>query len=103
MAVPMAETIFRILLFLVILTSLCNSDDYKYDDYNYNEYNYNEYNYNEYNNENYDYSQELNDYYGQQNIIAPAPAPTPILPPFIPSSPTPLPPMPPPGNYIFVS
>ena len=51
--------------------------------------------------ENYDYySQELNDYYGQQNIIAPAP--TPILPPFIPPSPTPLPPMPPPGNYIFV-
>ena len=96
MAVPMAETIFRILLLLVILTSLCNSDDYKYDDYNYNEYNYNEYNYNEYNNENYDYSQE----FGQQNIIAPAP--TPILPPFIPPSPTPLPPMPPPGNYIFV-
>ena len=95
MAVPMAETIFRILLFLVILTSLCNSQDYKYDDYNYNEYNYNEYN-----NENYDYSQELNDYYGQENIIAPAP--TPILPPFIPPSPTPLPPMPPPGNYIFV-
>ena len=100
MAVPMAKTNFSILLFLVILTSLCNSQDYKYDDYNYNEYNYNEYNYNEYNNENYDYSQELNDYYGQQNIIAPAP--TPILPPFIPPSPTPLPPMPPPGNYIFV-
>ena len=98
MAVPMAETIFRILLFLVILTSLCNSDDYKYDDYNYNEYNYNEYNYNEYNNENYDYSQELDDYYENENLLAPAQSPIP--PPFIP--PPPPPPMPPQGNYILV-
>ena len=29
------------LLFVVFLTSLCNSQDYRYDDYNYNEYDYN--------------------------------------------------------------
>ena len=43
----------------------------------------------DYYNENYDYyNQELNDYYGHQNLLAPAPLP--IQPPSQP------------GNYIFV-
>ena len=92
---PMEKTYFRILLFLVFITSLCNSQDYTYDE-NYNYYNEN-YDYTD------DYSQELNDYYGNQNLLAPAPSPIP--PPFIPPPPlpaTPPPPPPQPGNYIIV-
>ena len=55
------------LLFVVFLTSLCNSQDYRYDDYNYNEYDYNNQQPEDYTD---DYSQELNDYYGQ-NLRAP--------------------------------
>ena len=48
----MEKTNFCILLlFVVILTSLCNSQDYEYDDYNHYDYDYTD-----------DYSQELNDY-----------------------------------------
>ena len=90
---PMEKTYFRILLILVFITSLCNSQDYTYDE-NYDYYNEN----NEYYTD--DYSQELNDYYGQQNLIAPGPSPIP--PPFIPPPPTPPPPPPQPGNYIIV-
>ena len=88
---PMEKTYFRILLFFVFLTSLCNSQYYEYDE-NYDYYN-----------ENYDdYSQEINDYYGNQNLLAPAPSPIP--PPFIPPPmpQTPPPPPPKPGNYIIV-
>ena len=83
---PMGKTYFRILLFFVFIISLCNSQDYEYDE-NYDYYN-----------ENYDYySQELNDYYGHQNLLAPAPPP-----PFIPPPPTP-PPLPPQtGNYMLI-
>ena len=84
----MEKTNFCVLLFfLVILSSLCNSQDYEYDDYNYNEnYDYTD-----------DYSQELNDYYGQ-NLLAPAPLPIP--PPPTPP-PTPPPPPPPMGKMTF--
>ena len=89
---PMEKTYFSILLFLVFITSLCNSQDYEYDE-NYDYYN-----------ENYDdYSQEINDYFGNQNPLAPTPSP--IQPPFIPPPPpssTPPPPSPQPGKYIFV-
>ena len=37
----MDKTNFCILLFVIFLTSLCNSQVYRYDDYNYNEYDYN--------------------------------------------------------------
>ena len=37
----MEKTNFCILLFVIFLTSLCNSQVYRYDDYNYNEYDYN--------------------------------------------------------------
>ena len=55
----MEKTNSCILLFLVFLTSFCNSQD-RYDDYNY----YDEYDYNNQQPEDYtdDYSQELNDY-----------------------------------------
>ena len=87
---PMEKTYFRILSFLVFITSLCNSQDYAYDE-NYDYYN-----------ENYDYtdySQEINDYFGNQNLLALAPSP---IPPPLPPSPTPPPPSPQPGKYIFV-
>ena len=72
----MEKTNLSILFSLFLLTSLCNSQDYEYDDYNYNEnYDYTD-----------DYSQELNDYYGQ-NLLAPAPLP--ILPQTPPSLPQP--------------
>ena len=75
----MEKTNLSILFFLFLLTSLCNSQDYEYDE-NYNYYN-----------ENYDYySQELNDYYGPQNLLAPA-APPPFIPPLPPSPPPPPP------------
>ena len=68
----MEKTNLSILFFLFLLTSLCNSQDYEYDE-NYDYYN-----------ENYDYySQELNDYYGPQNLLAPAPPP-PFIPPLPP-------------------
>ena len=92
---PMEKTYFRILLILVFITSLCNSQDYTYDE-NYDYYNENY----DYYNENYDdYSQEINDYFGNQNLLAPAPSP---IPPPLPPSPTPPPPSPQPGKYIFV-
>ena len=92
---PMEKTYFRILLFFVFITSLCNSQDYEYDE-NYDYYNEN-YDYTD------DYSQEINDYFGNQNLLAPAPSP--IQPPFIPPPlpPTPPPPTPQPGIYIIVS
>ena len=87
----MEKTNFCVLLFfLVILSSLCNSQDYEYDDYNYNEnYDYTD-----------DYSQELNDYYGQ-NLLAPAPLPIPPPPPPPTPPPTPPPPPPPMGKMTF--
>ena len=82
----MEKTNFYILLFIVFLTSFCNSNDYNYDDYKYNEYNYDEDEYYGYNNqkpEDYtdDYSQELNDYYDQNLPDPPTPAPIPPPPP----------------------
>ena len=91
----MEKTNLSILFFLFLLTSLCNSQDYEYDE-NYDYYNEN-YDYTD------DYSQEINDYFGNQNLLAPAPSPIP--PPFIPPlppSPTSPPPSPQPGKYIFV-
>ena len=38
---PMDKTYSRILLFLIFITSFCNSQDYKYDDYDDNNYDYN--------------------------------------------------------------
>ena len=89
----MEKTNFDILLFVVFLTSLCNSNDYNYDDYKYNEYNYDEdeyYGYNDQKPEDYtdDYSQDLNDYY-DQNLLAPPNPPPP------PPTPHPIPPPPP--------
>ena len=69
----MEKTNLSILFSLFLLTSLCNSQDYEYDDYNYDEYNYDR---------NYDYTDD--DYYGNQNLLAPAPPP-----PFIPQPPSP--------------
>ena len=79
-----------ILLFLVFLTSFCNSQDYRYDDYNYDEYDYNNQQPEDYTD---DYSQESNDYY-YQNLFPP---PNPPLPPPIP----PPPPMAPMGKMTF--
>ena len=91
----MEKTHFCILLFLVYLASICNSQDYKYDDYNYDDYDY-------YNNQkpgDYtdNYSQDLNDYYDQNLLAPPNPPPFPPIPPPIP--PTTPPPMP--GKMIF--
>ena len=74
----MEKTNFGLLLFLFSVTSLCKSqsDDYNYDPYNYDQNNYDEFDYN-----------EKYDYYGHQNLLAPAPLP--------------LQPPPQPGNYIF--
>ena len=91
---------FSIVLILVFLTSSCDTDDYNNDNYKYDQYNYDEYNYDEYN---YD---DKYDYYGHQNLLAPAPLPIspPTSHPPPPPSPPPMPPTPPPktGNYIFV-
>ena len=92
----MGKTYFNILLFLVFFISLCNSYDYKYDDYNNNKY---EENYKYYDHYHWDYytddnSQELNDDYGHQNLLAPAAFP--ISPPLTP----PPAPTPKPGNNI---
>ena len=112
---------FSILLFLGFLTALCNSNYDKYDKYKYDE-NYRghirgeqrgqspaltfsdllnrifKYDYYDHTSEDYtnDDNQELNDYYGHQNLLALAPFP--IAPQFNPPSP----PLPQPGNYIFV-
>ena len=114
---------FSILLFLGFLTSLCNSNYDKYDNYKDDE-NYrghikggakgavapltfwdllnriSKYDYYDHTSEDYtnDDNQEFSDYYGHQNLLALAPFP--IAPPFNP--PSPLPPLPKPGNYIFV-
>ena len=74
----MEKTHFYISLFLVFLTSLCNSEDYKYDDYEY----YDEYNYNDNQKpDDYadDYSHESNDYY-DHNLLVPLNPPV-LLPP----------------------
>ena len=84
----MEKTYFCILLFVVILTSLCNSQDYNNDEYNYNEY----YDYQD------DYSQDLNDYYDQNLLAPPNPPPLSRIPPPIPP-PTPPPPM---GKMIIL-
>ena len=71
----MEKTNFCILLFMVLLTSLCNSQyDYTYDDYENDEYNYNEY---------YDYNNQKSEDYYDQNLLAPPnlPAPLPMPPP----------------------
>ena len=78
----MEKTNFCSLLLFLVFATLCNSQDYEYDDYNYNEnYDYTD-----------DYSQELNDYYGHQNLLAPAPPP-PFIPPTLP---------PRTGNYMLI-
>ena len=82
----MDKTNSCILLFVVILKSLCNSQDYNNDEYNYNEY----YDYND------DYSQDLNDYYDQN--LPPNPPLAPPRPPPIPPIPPPPPPM---GKITF--
>ena len=87
-----------ILLFLVFLTSFCNSQDYRYDDYNYDEYDYNNQNPEDYTD---DYSQELNDYYDQNLLAPPNPPPPPPRP--LPIPPPPLPPPPPMGKITFFS
>ena len=71
----MGKTNFCIFLFVVFLTSLCKSDDYKYNDYN--EY----YDYNNQQPEDYytdNYSQESNDYY-DQNLLPPPNPPAPPI------------------------
>ena len=91
--IPMEKTHLYILLLLLFLTSLCNSEDYKYDDYEY----YDEYNYNDNQKpDDYadDYSQESNDYY-DRNLLAPK------LAPLNPPQPPPLP-LPPPMGKIIV-
>ena len=82
----MEKTNYCVLLFVVLLTSLCNSQDYNNDEYNYNEY----YDYND------DYSQDLNDYYDQN--LPPNPPLAPPRPPPIPPIPPPPPPM---GKITF--
>ena len=87
----MEKTNFNILFFLVLLTSLCDSQDYSdYYDTNYYDENY--------------------DYYEHQNLLAPAPIPIlPQTPPSLPQppAPSPAPPAPPPpppktGNYLHI-
>ena len=85
----MEKTNFNVLIFLVLFISLCNSNDYKYDDENYDYYDQKSRDYTD------DYSQEY-DYYGHQNLLAPAEFPVPP-PPLIPPPPTP---PPQPGNNI---
>ena len=65
-----------ILVFLVFLTSFCNSQDYRYDDYNYDEYDYN-------NQQPEDYTDDYSQEYYDQNLLAPPnlPAPQPMPPP----------------------
>ena len=85
----MEKTNSCILLFVVFLTSLCNSDEYNYNDYKNDQYNYDHYyDYNSKKPEDYtdDYSQGLNDYYNQNllappNTLPPLPTSLPIPPP----------------------
>ena len=87
---PMEKTHFCILSSLVFLSSICNSQDYKYDDYTYDDYDYDEkYDYDNQKPEDYtdDYSQDSNDYY-DQNLFAPTNIPPP------PPIPSPTPPRP---------
>ena len=86
----MDKTNFCILLFVIFLTSLCNSQDYRYDDYNYDEYDYN-------NQQPEDYTDDYTDYY-YQNLLPP---PNPPLPPPIPPPIQPPPPMAPMGKMTF--
>merc|ERR1712016_443643 len=79
-----------ILVFLVFLTSFCNSQDDRYDDYNYDEYDYN-------NQQPEDYTDDYTDYY-YQNLLPP---PNPPLPPPIPPPIQPPPPMAPMGKMTF--
>ena len=88
----MEKTNFCILLFVIFLTSLCNSQDYRYDDYTYDEYDYNDQQPEDYTAD--DYSQQLNDYYNQNLLAPPIPPPPPILP-------RPTPPQPPMGKITF--
>lgn len=69
----MEKTNSCILLFLVFLTSICNSNYYEYDNYEYDEYYPEDYT--------ADYSQELNDYYDQNLLAPPNPPPLPPIPP----------------------
>ena len=73
----MEKTNICILLFLIFLTSLCNSNDYIYDNYNYDEYNYD---YDNQKSEDYTdyYNQGFNDYYDQNLLAPPNPPPLPI-------------------------
>ena len=64
----MDKTNSCILLFVIFLTSSCNSQDYRYDDYNLDEYDYNNQQPEDYYTDNY--SQESNDYY-YQNLFPP--------------------------------
>ena len=75
----MDKTNSCILLFVVILKSLCNSQDYRYDDYNYDDYDYNNQQPDDYTD---DYSQDFNDYYD--------PNPPPLPPISLPVPPTPM-------------
>ena len=80
----MEKTNFCILLFVIFLTSLCNSQDYRYDDYNYDEYDYNNQPPEDYTD---DYSQESNYNYDQNLVPPPNPLLSPPIPPPIPSPP----------------
>ena len=76
---PMEKTHLYILLLLLFLTSLCNSEDYKYDDYKYYDEKY------DYENQKPDYytdgySQESNDYYDKNLLPPPIPPPPPMAP-----------------------
>ena len=79
----MDKTNSCILLFVVILKSLCNSQDYRYDDYNYDDYDYNNQQPEDYTD---NYSQESNDYYDQNLLPPPNP---PLSPPILPPIPYP--------------
>ena len=83
----MEKTNFYNFLFLVFLTSFCNSNDYEYENYKYDEYDYLEnYNYDNQKPEDYtdytdDYSQGLDDYYDQNLFGPPNPPRLPTPPP----------------------
>ena len=73
----MEKTNFYILSLILFLSLLCNSQDYEYDDYKYDdEY----YDYNNQKPEDYtdDYSQELNEYYDQNQLAPPNPPAPPM-------------------------
>ena len=76
---PMEKTNFYILSLILLLSSLCNSQDYEYDDYNYDDYDYNNQQPEDYTD---DYSQDFNDNYD--------PNPPPLPPISLPVPPTPM-------------